>query len=160
MNDRDAIIELLARYARALEDRDGEALVAVFAPDGEMRAFSRFDRADYVAHDTDVVGHDALRTLFDGPLSPGAGRHYLTTDHIVDVAGDEARLRARFAVLESSANPRPDDGWPSGAKLTQGELRPLMIGYYDSHLRKGDGGWLFTCHQIKHSMPLTFPLKP
>ena len=159
MKDREDIIEVLARYALALEERDGDALAAVFAPDGEFQVFSRFGREDYVAHDVNVVGHAALRTLFKGSLPPGRGMHYLTTDHIVSITGDEARMHARFVVMESTANPRPEDDWPSGATLMQGKLALLMIGFYDSRLRKIDGRWLFTRQQVKHSMPMTLPSK-
>jgi hypothetical protein len=35
MGDRNEIFEVLARYARALEERDGKAVAALFASDGE-----------------------------------------------------------------------------------------------------------------------------
>jgi hypothetical protein len=159
VNDRDEIIEVLARYARALEERDAEALTAVFAPDGEFQVFSRFGREEYVAHDVNVVGHAALRALFKGSLPPERGMHYLTTDHIVDITGDQATMHARFVVMESTANPRPVGGWPSGAKLMEGELALLMIGFYDSRLRKIGGRWVFARQQVKHSMPMTLPLR-
>jgi len=42
------IPEVLARYVQALEERDGDALAALFAPDGEFQVFSRYGREEYV----------------------------------------------------------------------------------------------------------------
>ena len=42
MDDRDEILEVLARYARALEERDGKAVAALFAADGEFTLFGRY----------------------------------------------------------------------------------------------------------------------
>jgi hypothetical protein len=39
MRGRDEILEVLARYARALEERDGKAVAPLFAPDGEFSLF-------------------------------------------------------------------------------------------------------------------------
>jgi len=160
MNDRQEIPEVLARYVQALEERDGDALAALFAPDGEFQVFSRYGREEYVALDADVVGHDALRAMMkSGALPPGRGMHYLTTDHIVAITGDAATLRAQFVVVESNASPRPENGWPAGADLMQGKLALIMIGYYESCLRKIGGSWLFTRHQVKHSLPMAIPVK-
>ena len=63
MSDRHEIIEVLARYARALEDRNGEAVAALFAPDGVFELFSRHGRDEYVAQGTKVVGRDNIRAM-------------------------------------------------------------------------------------------------
>lgn len=159
MSDRNEIIEALGRYARALEDRDGDAIATLFAPDGVFEVFSRYGREDYIKMGADVVGRDAIGAMVSkGSLPPGRGMHYLTTDHIVDFTGDEARLRAQFVVVESTANPRPADGWPSGASLMQGALGLVMVGNYDSQLRKVEGRWVFAHHQVKHSLPMAVPV--
>ena len=158
MNDRFEIIEALSRYTEALEERDGDALAALFTPNGQLRLFSRYGREEYVAAGTSVIGRDALRAMVEkAALAPGGGMHYVTSDHIVDLMGDEARLRARFLVMRSAANRPPDSGWPRGAELMQGKLWLFMIGYYDSHLSRVAGQWLFTRHEIKHSLPMALP---
>ena len=160
MNDRYEIIETLARYARALEERDGDALAALFAPEGVFQVFSRYAGEEYVALDADVAGQDALRAMLkNSTMPPGHGMHYLTTDHIVDITGDEATLQAQFVVVASTANPRPESGWPPGAELMQGKLALIMIGHYDSRLRRIGGNWVFTRHQVKHSLPMALPAK-
>ena len=160
MDERVEIIDVLARYVRAIEDRDGDALVALFAPAGRFEVLSRRGKEEYVTHALEMVGHEALRAAMKtGELPPGHSMQYLTTDHIVDIAGDEARLRAQFLAVQAVGKSRPEDGWPSGAGLMQGTLTPIMIGHYDSHLRRIGGRWVFTRHQVKHSVPMTLPLK-
>jgi hypothetical protein len=161
VSDREDIIETLARYTRAIEARDGDGLAALFEPDGELLLFSRYGREDYIALDADVVGHDAIRAaMTNATLAPGSGMHYLTTDHIVDIVGGDARMHSRFVVLDSTAKPRPDEGWPRGSELMQGQLTVSMIGYYQSHLRKRGDTWLLVRHEVRHSLPMALPSKP
>jgi hypothetical protein len=158
VSHRYQLIEALSRYTEALEERDGDAVAALFTVNGKLRLFSRYARDEYVAAGAAVVGREALRAMVDNAaLSPGAGMHYVTSDHVIDIAGDEARMRARFLVIQSSATPQPDSGWPRGAELMQGKLSPFMVGFYDSRLSRVDGKWLFARHDIKHSLPMAFP---
>ena len=47
-------------------------------------------------------------------------------------------MNAQFLVFSSVAAPKPEDGWqaPPGVK---GDITLIMIGHYDSDLRKIDG---------------------
>ena len=158
VDDRVEIIEALARYARALESRDGETLATLFAPDGKVEVFSRYGSEAYESQDVDMNGRDQIRgMLANGTMPPGRGMSYMTTDHIVEITGDVARLQAQFLVISSVAKPRPEGGWPSGAELMQGALSLIMIGHYESLLRKSGGQWLFTRHRVKHSLPMSRP---
>ena len=158
MNDRVEIIEALARYARALERRDGETLATLFTEGGQVEPFSRYGQEPYEPQGSGVSGREQIRNMFaNAALPPGSGMHYLTTDHIVDIDGDEARLQAQFVVVVSAGNARPDTGWPPGADMMQGTLSVFMIGHYDSQLRKSEGRWLFTRHHVKHSLPIALP---
>ncbi|MET8331646.1 nuclear transport factor 2 family protein [Streptomyces sp. NPDC005181] len=162
MSDRHEITELLARYGQALEERDGEALAELFAPDGEFQIFSRHGRDEYIAHGADVIGRATIRAMMQNSSLPaGRGMHYLTTDHIVEITGDTARMRAQFVVVESNADarPEPDNGWPFGFNMVHGGLALTMIGRYDSHLLRTEDGWVFTLHQVKHNLPMTLPPK-
>ena len=157
-DDRVEIIEALARYARALESRDGETLATLFAPEGKVEVFSRFGSEEYESRHVNVNGRDQIRAMLaNGTMPPGRGMSYMTTDHIVEITVDVARLQAQFLVISSVANPRPDGGWPSGAELMQGSLSLVMIGHYESLLRKSGGQWLFTRHRVKHSLPMSRP---
>jgi hypothetical protein len=62
-------------------------------------------------------------------------------------------MNAQFLVFSSVALQKPEDGWqaPPGVK---GDIMPIMIGYYDSDLRKIDGVWKLTRLDVKHSLPV------
>ena len=155
MGDRSEIIEVLARYARALEQRDGTAVAALFAPDGEFTLFGRYGRDDYVDAGVHVVGRDTIRTMIDaGSMPPGRGMHYLTTDHIVEISGDDADMSAQFVAVESNAELRSETWWSTAAGMVQGTLALTMIGRYDSRLRRIDGRWVLTTHSVKHNLPI------
>jgi SnoaL-like domain len=87
--DRQAVIELINRYAFGLDRGDQIALRAIFLPDAI---------AEYVGVgnplDVRLEGIDAilawLRETDHGRSPPG---HYMAT-HVVEVEGDEARLTA------------------------------------------------------------------
>jgi hypothetical protein len=156
MSDRDKIIEVLARYARALEDRNAEAIAALFAPDGTFELFSRHGRDEYVAQGTKVVGRDNIRAMIEsGSMPPGRGMHYLTGDHIVDIIRDEASLQAQFVAVESNTDIQSQSKWTVGASMLQGAFALTMVGRYESRLCRIEGRWLFTVHRVKHSLPLT-----
>jgi hypothetical protein len=153
MSDRTEIIELLGRYIRALEDRDGKAIAELFAPDGEFRLYSRPGTGDFTQRGPGVVGRDNIRALFEsGSRPPGRGFHYLTSDHIVNVDGDKATITAQFVAVESNAEIQSDVGWTLGSSLLRGTLALTMMGRYESDLRKIGGRWLFTIQRVKHNL--------
>jgi hypothetical protein len=155
MSDRDEITENLSRYARALEDRNGEAVAALFAPDGTFELSGRNGRDEYVAQ-AKVVGRDNIRAMIErGSLPTDHDMHYLTGDHVVDITGDEASLRAQFVVVESSSGIQSENKWTVGASMLQGSFALTMMGRYESRLRRIEQRWLFTVHRVKHNLPLT-----
>ena len=160
MGDRNEILEVLARYVRALEERDGTAVAALFAPDGEFTLFGRRGRDDYVDAGVHVVGRDNIRAMIDaGSMPPGRGMHYLTTDHIVAISGDVADMSAQFVAVESDADVPSESPWSTAAGMLRGTLALTMIGRYDSRLRRIGERWVFTTHSVKHSLPIALPSK-
>jgi hypothetical protein len=158
MNDRYAIGEVLARYVLAMAERDGKALSELFAPAGVFELFGHHDRDDDAAPDVRIVGRDNIRAMIEnGSLPPGRGMYYLTTDHVVEIADDEASIQAQFVAVESNAAVRPESTWTAGSNLVRGTLALTMVGRYDSRLRKVDGRWVFTVHKVKHNLPLALP---
>jgi hypothetical protein len=157
MNDRHEIVELLARYVRALEKRDGEAVAALFTPDGEFELFGRSGRDDYAAG-VKVVGRENICAMVNGgSVAPGRGMHYLTTDRIVEINGDEASLDAQFVAVESNADLPTNSTWTTAQGIVHGTLALTMIGRYDSRLARIDGRWAFTVHRVKHNLPIVIP---
>ncbi|AMM20013.1 hypothetical protein AX769_07355 [Frondihabitans sp. PAMC 28766] len=120
MNDVDAIRQLVALCGRAGDDDDVESWLACFTPDGS------FGRSD-----TDVVhrGHDALRAMFT--TYPVHGRH-TTSDHIVDVDGDNASLTCYLTFLDA------EHGFA---------LR--MFGIYHDVLVRTPSGWLLRDRRLE-----------
>jgi hypothetical protein len=158
MSDRHEVIEVLARCVRALEERDGQAIAALFAPDGVFELFSRYGSDDYMASGVRVVGRDNIGALVGNSAMPtGRGMHYLTTDHIVEIVGDEARIDAQFIAVESNADLRSEMEWTTAASIVQGTLAVAMIGRYDSRLHRSDGHWVFTTQRVKNSLPVAHP---
>jgi ketosteroid isomerase-like protein len=158
LNDRVEIVETLGRYARAAESRDGETLATLFTEDAEVEVSSRYGQEPYEPQNIGIRGRDQIRDMFtNAAIPPGRGMHYLTTDHIVETQGEEATLYAQFLIVASAANARPDGGWPAGSDMMQGTLSPMMIGHYESRLRKSGRRWLFTRHHVKHSLPMAPP---
>jgi hypothetical protein len=155
MTDKREIIEALAHYVRALEERDGDAIAALFAPDGEFEVFGRDGVNGYAASGIRVVGRDKIRAMIEnGSLPPGRGMHYLTTDHIVEINGDEATMDAQFVAVESNTGVASDHDWTTAAKMLRGSLALSMVGRYDSQLQRVHGRWVFTTHRVKHNLPL------
>ena len=153
MSDRTEIIELLGRYVRALEERDGKAIAELFVPDGEFQLYGRAGSGDFAQRGSAVVGRENIRALFESSARPpGRGYHYLTSDHIVEVDGDEATLSAQFVAVESNAEIPSEIGWTLGSAMLRGTLALSMMGRYESDLRRVDGRWRLTVQRVKHNL--------
>jgi uncharacterized protein (TIGR02246 family) len=83
---RDAIRELIAAYALALDAGDIDGCVALFARDGEFAVYGRA-----------FVGQDRIATMFrDAPR----GLHLTGASHI-DVDGDAATARSQVLFVRA-----------------------------------------------------------
>jgi uncharacterized protein (TIGR02246 family) len=89
--DRDAIRDLYARYARALDASRGEELAALFTEDGT------FDTRVAGL----VVGREALAVMAESTPA-GSGHHFLT-NFVIDVDGDNATCEASAVVIAKGA---------------------------------------------------------
>jgi len=82
--DREAIDELMWRYARALDTRNAEAYAALYTEDGEFTAGTMA-----------VRGREALRAMIEnlGPIEPGSQPMYhMTADSFTEFV-DETHAR-------------------------------------------------------------------
>jgi len=116
VEDRLAIIDLLAAYGPAVDTADGNWLASLWTGDGE-----------YVYDDTQLVG-PAVGELIDLPthreyLSAGCG-HLLTSPHI-SISGDAA-----VAVNHSIVAVRQGDAWT-----------PVRVSANRWNLVRADGAW-------------------
>ena len=160
-NTRDDILEVLARYARAVDARDAAAVADVFAEHG--REILRHDGVETATVVLELVGRDeiaaAVRDVV-GPLPPRVATHHTTHDHIVRVDGDTATIDAQFMVHEARGAVRPDDGWPAHASGGQGEIVVAEIGHYRMTLTRIDGTWRIVVNDVTLDLPRALPTEP
>jgi ketosteroid isomerase-like protein len=132
VSEEQAVREVLARYVRATDRRDGAALGALFADDAEVRILikseSGYDQVNALVGRAAIA--DAVGNLME-PHPPGGSGHHLTADHIVSVDGDDAHLSAQVVVFQ-----------------VRDAIVPIESGYYDTRLRRVDDAWLIVGHDI------------
>lgn len=126
----EAIRDLDARYCRALDDGDWDALVSLFTEDGEFVGLSR------------ATGRAELRSFFAGLADAGltAFWHHVTNLEIVLDSEDTARARSFLW------QPCVQDGVPH-----------IAAGRYTDSVRRVDGTWCYVTKQVSfdYFVPLT-----
>jgi hypothetical protein len=116
--DREALRQFPQRYARAVDERNHEALAALFDPDGDVDgAFGQLPVPEYLA------------TMRNRPDTGGRSMHVLA-DPLIDLQPGDNRARMdTYAVVHQI--PAPD---------RDGEHRQLGMRYLDDLVRR-DGNW-------------------
>jgi hypothetical protein len=158
MSDERQVSEVLSRYTRAADNRDAQAMAALFTDDATVEVFNRDDR-EYVKI-SEVQGAEVIGNAVAGLMAPHPPRgwsHHTTFDHITTVDGDEASLEAAFIVYNTVGAARPAAGWPKDMLGAQGTITPIEVGYYRPRLRRVNGAWKIFHHQIRHDIPYVFP---
>ncbi|MGW4879388.1 nuclear transport factor 2 family protein [Streptomyces sp. NPDC004262] len=157
MSDEHEILKVLARYVRATDRRDGDAQGALFSDDAVVQIMIRSGREVYEPFGEPLIGGSAVAYAVEHYMAPhpdGGSSHHTTSDHIVDVDGDHARLHAQFVVFRVQAARRPEAGWPQDAFGAQGTVHPIESGYYDTGLRRICGTWKIVAHRVLMDMPI------
>lgn len=160
MSDEREIQEILARYVRATDRRDGRAQGALFTQDAVVQSFSRTGPDSYEAVAPPLIGGAAVAYAVDNYMAPhpvGGSSHHMTADHLIEVDGDRAHLNAQFVVFRVQAASRPENDRPAGAFGAQGTVQPIESGYYDTDLLRLDGEWKIVGHRIRLDMPYVVP---
>jgi hypothetical protein len=158
MTDIAKVSQVLARYVRAADRRDSEAVERLFVENGavEMRWFNsgapqpigRLEGRKKIAW--------AVANMI--PPHPERGNsHHTTMDHIVTIDGDLAELDAQYVVYNTVGAARPETGWPAGAFGAQGTITPASAGYYRLKLVRVDGEWRIAELRIDFDVPWAFP---
>jgi hypothetical protein len=107
------IRQLPVRYAKAIEQRDVEAMVALFATDARFGAYG--------------TGPDALRRLMGTLMHDNVVAVILVTNHLIELEADDAARGEVWALCMAQAG----DGY----------VEQLLR--YDDRYRREDGSWRF-----------------
>jgi len=121
VDDRLAILDVVARYNRFADERDVEGTVGLYTEDG-------FIDGDFSTR----RGHDGLRADLPGIFEmEGTLKRHVTVNHIIEGDGDAATVRSMLVVVE-------------------GETVPAVGATADitDELRKVDGGWKLARHHV------------
>jgi ketosteroid isomerase-like protein len=156
---REDVLEVLARYGRAVDARDATTVASLFTEDG--REILRHDGVGTANIAAEFVGRDQIAAAARdvvGPLPPRVATHHTTHDHIVRIDGDTATIAAHFMVHQVRGAMPPDAGWPSGASGGQGEIVLSEMGHYQVALIRSAGTWHIALNEVTLDLPL--PLAP
>ena len=119
LEDRAELRELVARYAVAIDDRDIEAITALFTPDGAFRS------RDGVMN---ARGREAVVEQFRGRFKALTVSYHFSHDQILSFAGDPETARG---LVTAHA-----EVWRNGRALVAA-LR------YEDMYRRHEGRWCF-----------------
>jgi 3-phenylpropionate/cinnamic acid dioxygenase small subunit len=125
MLDRQAITDVLYRYASSIDHKDYEALRAVFVDDARAKYGDRewMESADAIVEFNREYGQAQ------------AWQHHLLSVYHIDIAGDTASTMTYHTSHQTS----PDD--PT-------TVRVIIARYYDQ-LRREDGRWKIASKEMK-----------
>jgi len=119
--DRQSIVELTARYCRAVLNDDMETVVGLFTEDGSLD--TTFPPGSGQAQ-SETNGRAALRKAYEG--TTGMGLKPCVHNHVVELFGDRAR---GFCSVE--------------IRLVQDGVAYTAAGHYDDQYRLEAGEWFF-----------------
>jgi 3-phenylpropionate/cinnamic acid dioxygenase small subunit len=137
LEDREAIRELLAAYCFALDECRFEEFGALFAADAEWGPKRMPQKARGPAEIAELA-----RSIV--PL-PGEGpkRRHLTTNIVIRLEGDRARVKSNFLMVRES------------------EAGPLLAlaGTYEDVVSRTPAGWRFEAREIRNDIAGNLGLK-
>lgn len=158
MTDEIAVREVMARYVRAADQRNGAAMAALFVEGATVEIHYDKGGADQLLGV--LEGREAIANAVSAmmrPHPPLGWSHHTTHDALVSIDGDVAELDTQFVVFNVLGAEEPAEGWPATAAGAQGAITPIESGYYRPTLQKRDGAWLIQTHRIYHDLPMAFP---
>lgn len=123
MTDRDLVLEAMAAYARAVDDRDLEALRTVFDQE-----------TVWISNRGTFRGVDAVAgALLETAGSPQTRPRHIVCNQAIRIDGDEASAVSDWYLVQ------PGPTW----QIT-------MAGRYHDRLRRKRGRWFFAERDIRH----------
>ena len=141
MSDEFQVQQVLARYVRAADARDGQAMATLFMPNARVEI--GYSNGGSVQPLGELSGKNAIADAVAHMMQPHPPRgwsHHTTHDHLIEIDGEKARIDAQFVVFRTLGAEKPAGGWPSGEMFAlQGTIVPIESGYYRPILRRVDG---------------------
>ena len=142
MSTENEIREIVSRYTRAADRRDGEALAKLYEADAVVEIHYRGpDGMELLGTLSGGAQIAAAMSTAMAPHPPLGWSHHTTYDHLVSVDGDEASIETQFITFDVVGTRKPEGGWPAGTFGAQGTIKPIESGYYRFTFRRTDGVW-------------------
>lgn len=164
MSPEQDVEHVIARYVRAVDHRDAEAMAALFLPDAKVVISQRYtgtlDEAPGSHSIGELDGAAAIGAAVTGmmPPHPAFGwSHHVASNPIIEIDGDKAKIDTQFMMFEIRGAERPQHGWPESTFGAQGTITPRESGYYRTTLLRLGGTWRITRHEILHDLPFAIP---
>jgi SnoaL-like domain len=158
MSNERQIEHVVAKYVRAADNRNGDAMASLFTDDADVEIF--YHGADGLEPLGALRGTVAIGQAVAGMMAPHPPRgwsHHTTLNHLVEADGDSGRFDAQFLVYNVVGDERPATGWPNGAAGAQGAITPIESGYYRADLRRTGEEWKISHLVITHDLPVALP---
>ena len=108
MSPEHEVLEILARYVRAVDYRDSAGMASLFSSDGQVCVF--YNNAGSSELVFKISGPEAIAKSMTDLMAPHPKRgwsHHTTHDHITRVNGDFATIDAQFIRFDSLGDARP-----------------------------------------------------
>jgi hypothetical protein len=159
MSDELAVQQVLARYVRAHDWRDGTAMGALFTSEARVTIFYNNNPDGKPELIGELAGREAIAHATTHVMKPHPLRgwsHNTTSGLLIDIDGDRATVDAQFMVFTILGDAKPPRGWPAGAWGAMGTITPIESGYYTQKLVRVEGQWLIESLQIHHNLPFAF----
>jgi ketosteroid isomerase-like protein len=121
VRDRDELVELTARYCRAVANEDMDTLISLFTDDATLE--TTFPPGSGQDQST-TTGHPALREAYAG--TAGMALRPCVHNHITELHGDRARGYCSVEI-----------------RLIQSGVAYTAAGHYEDQFRRVAGEWRF-----------------
>jgi hypothetical protein len=157
MSTESEIKEIVSRYTRAADRRDGQEMAELYEADAVVEVHYRgpggMESLGTLSGKAQIA---AAMTTAMAPHPPLGWSHHTTYDHLVSIDGDKASIETQFITFDVVGFPKPEGGWRTGTFGAQGTIKPIESGYYHFTFRRTDGAWLVSHMNITHDIPYVF----
>jgi hypothetical protein len=157
ISTEDEIREIVSRYTRATDRRDGETVATLYEADAVVEIHYHgpdgIDDGELLGTLSGGTQIAAAMSTAMAPHPPLGWSHHTTYDYLVSVDGDEASIETQFITFDVVGARKPESGWPAGTFGAQGTIKPIESGYYRFTFRRTDGVWRIRHQDVIHDIP-------